>query len=249
MIHLLTPAYNEAENLKMLIKSVNNALKKDYVLTIVNDGSTDQTPKLVKKLSQKYPVRIVGYKQNKGPGFAFRFGLNLLLKEANKDDVIITLESDNTSDLSVIFKMISLLEKFDVVIAAPSKIKKGFVGVKSHRVFISNLNHHLLKLIFPIRGVESYSNFFRAYKVSILKKAKSIYGDDYITENGFTSVTELLIKLDKIGAKMTSVPARIDWSKRLGKSKMKILKYARRQIVLIIKYKLLPAYFIKSKRL
>lgn len=248
MIYLLAPAFNEEKNLKLLAESVNEFLKEKYLLVIVDDGSKDNTLKEATNLSSKYPIRAIGYKQNRGPGYAFRFGLNEILKKAKEDDIIITLESDNTSDLSQVKTMIARTREFDVVIASPLKGRNNFVNVESYRKFLTIANHVLLSILFNLKGVESYSNFFRAYRAGILKKAQEYYGKLYISEEGFSAVTELLVKLNKIGAKMTSVEAKVDWSKREGKSKMKIFKYLRRQIIFAIKYKLLSYLFLRPER-
>lgn len=246
MIYLVAPAYNEADNIPILISSIHKVLKRPYELVIVNDGSTDESKQVVLKLSEKYPIKIIGYTNNKGPGYAFKFGFDHVLKTAKIGDVLITLESDNSSDLSKIEKIVTLLKKYDVVICAPLKSENGLVNVSINRKFLTKLNHLILSVFFPINGVDSYSNFFRGYSINILRKLKDAYGEFYITEDGFSAITEILIKLKKLNTRFTSIPAKIDWTQRRGQSKMKVTKYIKRQALLLLKYWLLSRIYLKK---
>ena len=82
------------------------------------------------------------------------------------------------------------------------------------------------------------SSFFRVYRASVLQRGYQAYGDDLIRERGFACKAEILIKLSRMGITVAEVPVILDWSKREGESKMKVLPtmggYARmmaRQVV------------------
>jgi len=247
MIYLLAPAYNEAANLPLLFESLKKTLKSSYRSIIVSDGSVDRTLEVARNLSRKYPIIPLGYQKNKGPGYAFNYGINHFLKISKTNDVLVTIEADNSSDLSVLKKMIYLLKHYDVVVASPFEKGGKFVNVSLHRQFLSHGYQIFLSAIFRIKGANSYGNFFRTYKREILAKAYRLYGNSLITEEGFSCSAELLIKLYKIGAKITSMSSSIDWTKKKGKSKMKIFKYIRRQFVFILKFWLLSKFYLKSK--
>jgi len=245
MIYFLAPAFNEESNLEKLAGTIDKLIKKSYRLIIVNDGSTDKTFQSAKRLQRNYPVIPLGYAKNRGPGHAFKFGIDYFLKKATQKDMLITIEADNTSDLSVVPKMINLTQKYDVIVASPFEKGGGFISVSATRKILSHGYQIFLGIIFGINGASSYGNFFRAYRTDILQKAKRHFGKELISETGFSSAAELLIKMDRIGAKITSVPVKIDWTKRQGKSKMKIFEYIKRQVIFVFKYKLLSSYFLK----
>ena len=245
MIYFLAPAYNEEKNLPKLAAQIKKSIVKNFKIVIVDDGSTDQTFEIEKRLSQKYPLIALGYRNNRGPGYAFKTGIEYVLKKCKKNDVLVTIEADNTSDLSAVKKMFTLLKSFDVVIASPFEKGGQFIGVSTRRIFLSWGYQKFLSIIFNVKGASSYGNFFRAYKTESLKRARGRFGRQLITEQGFSSAAELLIKMDKIDAKIVSIPVKIDWTKRQGKSKMKVFKYIKRQGVFILKYKFLSAYFLK----
>lgn len=225
MIYILIPTFNDSENFKALFQNIKKSLANHrFKIIIVNDGSTDNTEDILKKLKKNCPVVPIGYKKNQGPGYAFKYGFNYLIPKLKNQDLVITMESDNTADFKVIEKMLTKIKKFDVVLASPLRKGGRLIGMDFSRVILSYVAGLLDILVFRISGVRTYSSFFRIYRASILKKLKNKYGDKFITESGFTSVLEILIKLSKLNAKIVEVPATIDWTNRKGKSKMKIAK-------------------------
>ena len=68
------------------------------------------------------------------------------------------------------------------------------------------------------------SSFFRVYRASVLRSAHGRFGDQLIREPGFACKAEILAKLAKLGATITEVPVALDSTRRVGKSKMPILK-------------------------
>ena len=174
MIFFLAPAFNESENLEQLVRSLYQKVPFKYRLIIVNDGSTDNILEVAQQFSAKYKLKIIGYKKNQGPGYAFKYGFDYILKFAKDSDLIVTIESDNSSDLNSLKEMIAKSRHYDVVIASPIMTKNGLVGVKTHRKVLTYANHYITHFVFNIKGISSYGNFFRVYKPSILKKQKKM---------------------------------------------------------------------------
>ncbi len=237
MIYLLIPSYNDSDNFNQLLWNIKKTLKGEKIkIIIVNDGSTDNTKKTAKALSKKYPLSIIGYKKNKGPGYAFRYGFEYLISKLKEQDLVITMEADNSSDLSILKKMINSCRYYDLVLSSPFAKRGKFVGLEKNRKFLSNISSFLDARVFRIKGVKTYASFYRAYRASILIKAFQTYKKNLITEYGFSSVIELLIKLSKIEASIKEIPATLDWRLRSGKSKMKILKTITRQLIVYKNY-------------
>ena len=70
-VTILIPAFNEAHSIKEVIRRVKALdLSYDYEILVVDDGSTDDTSEVVKKMDN---VRLITHKKNKGKGAALKF--------------------------------------------------------------------------------------------------------------------------------------------------------------------------------
>lgn len=84
MISVIIPAYNEEKN----IKNVLNVLKKINIIDeiiVVNDGSTDDTEKVV----SLFEVKLINLRTNLGKGAAVRRGI-----QAANGDFLVLLDAD-----------------------------------------------------------------------------------------------------------------------------------------------------------
>lgn len=237
MIYLLIPAFNESRNFEHLLQNIDSRLKKvKYKVIVVDDGSTDSTKDKLKRLSQRFPVIRIGYLKNRGPGGAFRFGFDFLFKVLKASDLVVTMEADNTGDYSVLHRMLKLTLKYDVVLASPYASGGKFEGVGFIRLSLSYAANLIDRIVFRVNGVKTYSSFYRVYKGSILKRVLGEYGRNYLNERGFAVFVELIVKLSFINAKIIEVPAKVDWRKRIGKSKNNLFKAVLFHFLLYFKY-------------
>src|SRR5262245_15506929 len=66
---IILPVLNERENILPLLDGIQSALQSDYVVCIVDDGSTDGTRDLLEKRQSLAPEKLhVIYRQKKGHG-------------------------------------------------------------------------------------------------------------------------------------------------------------------------------------
>src|SRR4051812_6893481 len=92
-LSLVIPAYNEEENVNVLLDRVAAALSlvgKPFEVVIVDDGSTDATPRLLAEGKAKFPwLRIIRMAKNGGQSAAFEAGF-----EAARGEIIATIDAD-----------------------------------------------------------------------------------------------------------------------------------------------------------
>lgn len=77
LISLVVPAFNEEDNLPVLVQRLIAVMApyKRYEILFIDDGSTDQTRYVLRKLSQCYPeVRFLSFSRNFGHQMALRAG-------------------------------------------------------------------------------------------------------------------------------------------------------------------------------
>ena len=75
-VSVIVPVYNVEKYLPQCLDSLVNQTLKDIEIIIVNDGSPDNSQKIIDKYQKRYPKKIKSYiKENGGQGSARNFGL------------------------------------------------------------------------------------------------------------------------------------------------------------------------------
>jgi glycosyltransferase involved in cell wall biosynthesis len=76
-LSLVIPAFNESRNLPLLLDRAAQALNRPEIdLVIVDNGSTDESPRVLRELLPRYPfARSVRVEKNQGYGFGILSGL------------------------------------------------------------------------------------------------------------------------------------------------------------------------------
>lgn len=239
MNYFLLCAYNEEKNIGDVISSIRETFyTENYTIVIVNDGSTDATQEVVCKLrEEKEDIILLNHKKNLGLGCALRTGFDFLFSKVSNEDIIITLDADNTHPLEISnFIVSNLKQKADIVIA--SRYQKNSVqqGVPFFRKILSFLGRVTLTIFFPYHGVSDYTSGYRWYRGELIKKAKNFYGENFITEQSFVVQVEILYKLFYFKPKIIEVPLILQYNKKYGKSKLKIVKNIIKYLQFILRY-------------
>src|SRR5438876_4944683 len=77
-VSILLPAYNEQENIERAIAEAQAAaerLVREHEVIVVDDGSTDDTRAIVRRLGRRDPrIRLISHGRNRGYGEALRSG-------------------------------------------------------------------------------------------------------------------------------------------------------------------------------
>lgn len=218
----VVPAYNEEANLPRLFADLESRpalFPPGSRLLIVDDGSQDDTAAIVDRYSGPLPAEVIRLGRNQGPGAAFRAGFAAALEKCDGEALVVTLEADTTSDLDALPEMIRRAYSGAELVLA------SWVMVNVSR-FRRILSEGAAKIINRILGVEAktVSSFYRVYRASTLRAAVARYGDALIREPGFACKAELLSKLASMSVRIEEVDVGLDTSKRVGDSKMPVLR-------------------------
>ncbi len=233
MIIITLPAYNEEKALPPLldaIAAVRLSELPDLQVLVIDDGSTDMTAEIVRSYMGRYPwIDLVQHEHNKGLSLAIQTGFKMALQKAQPDDIIVTLDADNTHPPDTIPSMVRrIAEGCDVVIASRFQRGAKVYGVPLLRRLYSRVMGILFQMVFPIRGVRDYSCGFRAYQARVLQQASQRYGEHFITERGFACMVEILFQLDELaGVKFGEVPFTLHYDYKPTTTKMRVGKTIR----------------------
>lgn len=241
MIHVVLPAFNEERVIGTLLRSLDAELAPramPYRAVVIDDGSTDRTVDEAERAAAETGGRlslvVVRHGQNRGLGAAIRTGIEWCLENGSDGDVMVTLDADNTHPPALIPALVEEVERgADVAIASRYRPGSRVRGVPRSRLLLSEIARIVLQVMFPIRGVRDYTCCFRAIRLSTLRVASQVYGDDLSTAPGFEAVMDLLLRLRQLGIRAAEIPLDLDYSDRVGRSKMRLLVTIRRTCALL----------------
>lgn len=222
------PAYNEQEALPELLERIGEAFADNglpYEVVIVDDGSTDDTAKIVSQMSFQMPIHLVQHEVNQGLGPTIRDALREAVDRAGERDIIVTMDADNTHPPGLIDRMVRMIhEGCDVVIASRFESGGCAVGVPFERHLLSIGARFLFTLLFPTRGVRDYTSGYRAYRASVIRQGFADHGQEFVGEKGFSCMADILLKLRKQKALFGEAPLRLRYDRKGGASKMQVFK-------------------------
>ena len=241
-IRIVLPAYNEEESLPPLLKRINdayNVYKWDASVLVVNDGSKDNTLSVARNFKADIPIRVLDIQPNGGLANAINQGLRTAVADLTDEDVIVTLDADDSQNPFLIQRMVQQFsEGSDLVIASRYQPGARIRGLKKSREFFSWAAGYLFRIFVGFEGVKDYTCGFRAYRVTMINKTLALYGDKFITQKGFGCMVEILIKIGGQSAIIHEVPMILRYDLKQGESKMNVQKTMKQTLKLLLDYKM-----------
>lgn len=198
---VIIPMYNEEANAEHCVGAVCRVLDSlpyRTALIVVDDGSTDATRDILKRLGPEHSKLVVlTHERNAGYGSALRSGI----KKAVTDgfDYALFMDSDLTNDPNDIPRFVAkMLEAYDMIKA--SRYCKGgaVVGVPAYRVIISVIGNRVARFLYRL-PLTDCTNGFRAVKVSFLSKIT-------LTEPAFSIIMEELYYAKFLAKSFCEIP-------------------------------------------
>ena len=226
------PAYNEALGIASVLGGIINlreVSKYSMEVLVVNDGSTDETANIVHSLSfGRDFISLINHDSNRGLGEAVKTILHYAVDILDDEDVLVTLDADNTHTPLLIETMIDtlLLKQLDLVVASRFIDGGMEIGLSNMRKLYSRGAMYYFKLFFPIENLNDYSSGFRAYRMKNLREACNIW-NGLVTTSGFECMAEIAAKFSRMNIRAGEVPLVLRYDFKKGKSKMKVANTVR----------------------
>ena len=189
-LSVLVPIYNEEKTLKEVLQKLFSVQQVTEVI-VVDDGSTDSTPKILAQLKHK-KLRTFR-KENGGKGSAIRYAL----KHATGNFVLIQ-DADLEYDPEDIPALLEPIRRGRVDIVYGSR----FLGPHLNLLFWHRVGNSVLNFLVNILFNTTLSDMETCYKVV----PTAVLRDLKLTSNAFDIEPEITCKLLKKGYKIFEVP-------------------------------------------
>lgn len=176
-VTIIVPAFNEEEEISNCLDSLLrlNYPKNKYEIIVVDDGSRDRTPQIVRNYEDKYfNIRLLS-KKNGGKASA----QNLGLKHANGKYILVT-DADATPEINWVTKMVKDLQKHDLVIGSWYPKSTNYWGEKIQNSFcLMIFKYHALNRISDV-GVNNGFKKEIVTKVGDFNESKLVVLSDFM---------------------------------------------------------------------
>jgi dolichol-phosphate mannosyltransferase len=231
-VALVVPAYNEERNLTRLFAQLHRvapSLGLTGPVVVVDDGSLDGTPAVIRRYDGPLRLEPVRHEVNLGLGRALETGLRRAVAHSEVSWVV-TMEADTTSDLTALGPMLRAGRAGADVVQASNHHPAGALrGAPWPRRVASRGASTVLRAASGL-SLHTFTNLYRCLRAATVREALARQGDRLITRSGFAGVTELLLRLARGGAAVVEVPTTLDASRRRGASSMRVLPTALDQL-------------------
>jgi glycosyltransferase involved in cell wall biosynthesis len=205
-ISIVIPAYNEERRLPRSLERICDYLKKrgwDGEVIVVDDGSTDQTARIVTEWQKQIPtLRLVQNGQNRGKGFSVRHGM----LEARAGIAIFT-DADLSSPIEEADKLLGVMGGGEYEVAIGSRaVDRRLITVRQSRFreIAGILFNKMVQLVTGLKIVDTQCGF----KAFAVEKMRSVFEQQRIEGFGFDP--EILFLAKRNGLRIAEVP--VQWA-------------------------------------
>lgn len=208
---IIIPAYNEAENISVLLKQLRRLLPKARLI-VVDGHSQDKTVSKVKQLIKKDKlIMLLEQKSKKGRGHAVLMGISQALK-FKQLKYFVEMDADLSHQVKDILNLLKKATSENIVVASRYIQGAKIVNWPVWRLQQSRLANWLISFVLGL-GLKDNTNGLRCYP----RQAAEIVAKHQYLSHGFMALSESAYLLKRSGFNLVEVPSNfID--RRYGKS-------------------------------
>jgi glycosyltransferase involved in cell wall biosynthesis len=155
-VSILIPAYNEVENIPLLIEEFDRFIKeyKDYEVIIIDDGSRDGTFEAVEKVHRTY-LRTARHNRNLGKTQAIITGAKIA-----RGDILVIFDADLQYDTQDIPRLVELIDR-------GADVATGWKQGAYDKKFVSNVYNWCGRTLFNLKTHDM--NAMKAFRREVLE--------------------------------------------------------------------------------
>ncbi len=163
VLSLVLPAHNEEGNIQAVTwdaLAILPTLFQACEVIIVDDGSTDATPRLADRLAEEDSrVRVIHHPLNQGYGAALRSGF-----AAARGDRIIFMDADRQFDIREVGKLAAFTDRYDIVAGYRTRRQDPLP-----RVLLGATFNTVVKVLFGV-WVKDIDCGFKLFRANLLRE-------------------------------------------------------------------------------
>jgi len=224
-LSIIIPMYNEAEAVPKLLDHLTKTLAEQcsgmtYEIVIVDDGSSDGSANVVQTIENP-AIILCQHPYNIGNGAAIKTGIRKA-----QGQYILMMDADGQHKPEDIPRLLEHIDRYDMVVGARTKESDS----AKHRD-LANFIYNTFASYVCGRKIEDLTSGFRVIRASLVKQMI------YLLPNTFSYPTTLTLAVVRSGYSLKYVP--IIAPKRIGKSKIKLVRDGSRFLMILFKITIL----------
>lgn len=182
-LYIIIPAYNEEKNIKSVIEEwypVVETMGNGSKIVIIDDGSKDNTYKVITEMAESRPMLEAKSKPNSGHGATILWGYHYALGQGA--DYVFQTDSDGQTKASEFAAFWKLRDQYAMVIGHRRHREDG-----KSRVFVTKVLKLVICLCFGVRVVDANTPF-RLMQAEALRENIVLVPEDFFLTNVLISV-------------------------------------------------------------
>lgn len=212
---VVTPTYNERDNVGPLIERLFGIGIPNLTVLVVDDGSPDGTGQLLDELTKRYPqLRVMHRPRKAGLGTAYVAGFRQAL--AAGADYICSMDADFSHDPAYLPALIRAASTADLALGSRYIRGGGIANWAWHRRLASRVANSYARLVLGVR-THDLTGGFKCYRRAVLERIDL----DRCSSVGYSFLIETTYRAIKSGARVVEVPI-IFTERKFGKSKLDV---------------------------
>lgn len=204
-VSLVLPCYNESKHIAETAKKTDQLLAEicdEYEIIIAEDGSTDGTDQIAKKIDKENPrIRHIHRDRRLGKGRALRNAF-----KETRGKILVFMDADASTDPAHISEFIEAIrDGYDICIGVREQRQR-----ETHRRLASAIYNWLTRTLLG-SSISDHQCGLKAFKAETMHSVI-----EETRETGWLWDTELLVKAQRSRLKVKQVP--VNWRTRKGTS-------------------------------